>query len=206
MQKPQQIQDLTALALEIDLAHLQRDMYMCGMLLIRAKGLLAHGEWIVWLKTNCKIPERTAREYMKLARSPKKYKGARLSPHNTASKKLALSPGMIVRVANEEKPNFGQSVEVVKVEGEIVTCKTHEGVARMCFISELIPPKIKQISKPKTKPKQELDPVEIHNFELKITKGRIELLESLLKQFISAAQKNHPPSQYLLKEAESSLG
>ncbi len=178
---------------------------MCGMLLIRAKGLLAHGEWIPWLKTNCKIPERTAREYMKLARSSEEYKGAKPSPRKATSKKLTLLPGMIVSVTRENSPGFGQSVEVVKVEGEMVTCKTYEGASKIYFISELIPPKIKRTSEPRTKPKPEPNLLEIHKFELAFEKARIELLEGLLKQFLSAAQKNHLPSQRLLKEAEYEL-
>ena len=205
MPKPHQIQDLTALALEIDSAHVQRDMYMCGTLLMRAKGLLAHGEWIVWLKTNCKIPERTAREYMKLARSPKEYKGRKFSPHNTASKKPTLSSGMIVTVTDKNAPNFGQSVEVVEVEDVIVKCKNSESVTTPYLISELIPPQIKRTNKSKTESKQEPNPVGILSIKLEIAEKRIEILENLLEQFISAAQKNHPPSQDLLKEVESIL-
>lgn len=38
-----------------------------GRGLIEAKSLLKHGRWLPWLKENCRIPERTAQLYMKLA-------------------------------------------------------------------------------------------------------------------------------------------
>jgi hypothetical protein len=39
-----------------------------GALLIEAKELVAHGEWLPWLQANCRLSERTARTYMRLAR------------------------------------------------------------------------------------------------------------------------------------------
>jgi len=39
----------------------------CGLLLIAAKKELEHGQWLPWLETQCKIQERTAQRYMKLA-------------------------------------------------------------------------------------------------------------------------------------------
>jgi hypothetical protein len=39
-----------------------------GLLLIEAKELVAHGEWLPWLQANCRLSERQARTYMRLAR------------------------------------------------------------------------------------------------------------------------------------------
>src|SRR4051812_42211679 len=39
-----------------------------GKLLIEAKAKVPHGQWLPWLKANCAMPERTARDYMRLAR------------------------------------------------------------------------------------------------------------------------------------------
>jgi Protein of unknown function (DUF3102) len=39
-----------------------------GALLIEAKELVAHGEWLPWLQANCRVSERQARTYMRLAR------------------------------------------------------------------------------------------------------------------------------------------
>jgi hypothetical protein len=39
-----------------------------GALLIEAKELVAHGEWLPWLQANCRLSERQARTYMRLAR------------------------------------------------------------------------------------------------------------------------------------------
>jgi Protein of unknown function (DUF3102) len=40
-----------------------------GLLLIEAKELVAHGEWIPWLKANCRLSPRQAQVYMRLARN-----------------------------------------------------------------------------------------------------------------------------------------
>ena len=44
----------------------------CGELLIEAKRQVKHGEWRPWIEANCKVPARTARHYMALARRRKR--------------------------------------------------------------------------------------------------------------------------------------
>lgn len=39
-----------------------------GELLIKAKSMVNHGEWLDWMKDNCEMTERTAQTYMRLAR------------------------------------------------------------------------------------------------------------------------------------------
>lgn len=39
-----------------------------GAMLIEAKGIAGHGNWLPWLAENCGMSERTAQGYMKLAR------------------------------------------------------------------------------------------------------------------------------------------
>jgi DUF3102 family protein len=39
-----------------------------GLLLIEAKELVAHGEWLDWLQANCQLSQRQAQTYMRLAR------------------------------------------------------------------------------------------------------------------------------------------
>jgi hypothetical protein len=39
-----------------------------GLVLLRAKGMLRHGEWLPWLRDQCQIAERTAQAYMRIAR------------------------------------------------------------------------------------------------------------------------------------------
>jgi hypothetical protein len=38
-----------------------------GELLIEAKALVGHGQWLPWLREHCDMPERTAQLYMRLA-------------------------------------------------------------------------------------------------------------------------------------------
>jgi Protein of unknown function (DUF3102) len=45
------------------------DIVAAGQRLIEAKALLPHGAWTDWLHQHCNISERTARRYMKIARS-----------------------------------------------------------------------------------------------------------------------------------------
>jgi Protein of unknown function (DUF3102) len=54
-------------ALQSALAH----AIACGELLIEAKRQVKHGEWRPWIEANCKVPARTARHYMALARKRK---------------------------------------------------------------------------------------------------------------------------------------
>jgi Protein of unknown function (DUF3102) len=39
-----------------------------GKLLLEAKALVKHGEWLPWLESHCQIPERTVQHYMRLAK------------------------------------------------------------------------------------------------------------------------------------------
>jgi hypothetical protein len=41
-----------------------------GRKLIEAKEMLQHGEWLPWLRDHIGIGERTAQDYMRLARDP----------------------------------------------------------------------------------------------------------------------------------------
>jgi hypothetical protein len=43
----------------------------CGKLLIEAKDMLKHGQWLPWLHDNCGLSERTAQRCMRLARNAK---------------------------------------------------------------------------------------------------------------------------------------
>jgi hypothetical protein len=55
--------EATAMALKRGLAHAMA----AGELLIEAKGLLKHGQWLPWLRDHCAISDRTARLYTRLA-------------------------------------------------------------------------------------------------------------------------------------------
>jgi hypothetical protein len=40
---------------------------IAGELLLKAKAQVGHGNWLPWIRENCKLSERTARDYMKIA-------------------------------------------------------------------------------------------------------------------------------------------
>jgi hypothetical protein len=52
-------------AFESSVAHAMR----CGQLLIEAKAKAGHGNWLPWVRANLPFSERTARNYMRLARN-----------------------------------------------------------------------------------------------------------------------------------------
>jgi hypothetical protein len=69
---------LAVLAAEIQEAHADTLKYLhraaeraleAGKLLLEAKELLGHGQFLPWIKENCQLSERTAQRYMRIARS-----------------------------------------------------------------------------------------------------------------------------------------
>jgi Protein of unknown function (DUF3102) len=73
----QEINWLSDLARRIDAEHAEVGQALrsalghaiaAGELLIAAKRQVKHGEWRPWIEANCKVPARTARHYMALAR------------------------------------------------------------------------------------------------------------------------------------------
>ena len=70
---------ITTLAAEINRHHADVERYArrtvesalaCGIALAKAKAAIGHGGWLPWLRENTTISERTARNYMRLARNP----------------------------------------------------------------------------------------------------------------------------------------
>jgi hypothetical protein len=68
---------LADLAARINAAHARvgasmtegmRSATEAGKLLLEAKSTAPHGQWLPWLKANCKFSERTAQAYMQVAR------------------------------------------------------------------------------------------------------------------------------------------
>lgn len=69
---------LTTIAEQIKAEHRQAQEAMrqslthavnCGELLIEAKSLISHGDWLAWVSDNCEFSDRTARAYMRIARN-----------------------------------------------------------------------------------------------------------------------------------------
>jgi hypothetical protein len=51
-----------------------------GFLLIEAKELVEHGEWLTWLEANCHVRVRQAQVFMRLARNRHKLNGLKYAP------------------------------------------------------------------------------------------------------------------------------
>jgi hypothetical protein len=58
-----------------------------GLLLIEAKELVAHGEWLPWLQANCRLSARQAQTYMRLARNRHKLEATK----NAATAHLTIA-------------------------------------------------------------------------------------------------------------------
>jgi hypothetical protein len=69
---------LSALAAEINLLHDEAERQAnlaviyaarCGGQLLKAKAQVSHGQWLDWLAANCRVKDRQAAKYMRLARA-----------------------------------------------------------------------------------------------------------------------------------------
>ena len=69
--------ELSSLAAEINLLHDEAERHAtqavvyaarCGDRLLKAKAQVGHGQWLDWLAANCRVKDRQAAKYMRLAR------------------------------------------------------------------------------------------------------------------------------------------
>jgi len=112
----------TATALQSSVEHAMT----AGDLLLEAKALVKHGEWLPWLAAHCEISERTAQLYMRCAKNRKAIEAntqpiADLSL-NEAAALLMLSSDLQKLFA------FVKQAEDVDFEGLIKLC-AEEGIA-----------------------------------------------------------------------------
>lgn len=92
-----------------------------GDMLIEAKGLVAHGEWLPWLADNCGIPKRTAQLYMRLA------KHRELIEAKSADVALLTIQAAVELI--DRKPTLAERLDdveaaVVALEGELADAST----------------------------------------------------------------------------------
>jgi Protein of unknown function (DUF3102) len=100
-----------------------------GDLLIEAKALVKHGEWLPWLRDHCAISERTAQLYMRCARSRKEIEANTQSfadlNLNEAAALLALSSDV------RKLLDFARKLERLTDPEEIMQLCLDSGVADM---------------------------------------------------------------------------
>ncbi len=92
-----------------------------GDLLIEAKRLLKHGQWLPWLAANCSIPPRTVSHYMALAKHRAEFcdENGNLLPISVRHALDVLHP------EDETDPAAPETIEPVIIRSE-VTHTTHE--------------------------------------------------------------------------------
>lgn len=91
-----------------------------GDMLIEAKGLVAHGQWLPWLADNCGIPKRTAQLYMRLA------KHRELIEAKSADVALLTIQAAVELI--DRKPTLAERLDdieaaVVTLEAELADCR-----------------------------------------------------------------------------------
>src|SRR5262249_4041264 len=72
---------------------------MAGALLLEAKELVGHGEWLPWLRANCRVSVRQAQTYMKLARNRQKLEA--LKNESAAHLTVAAAEALVGRARPE---------------------------------------------------------------------------------------------------------
>jgi hypothetical protein len=87
-----------------------------GKLLMEAKALVGHGNWLVWLEENCGFSERTAQGYMRLARlDPTKAQRVADLSLREALKALAEAKGSPAAVSWSGEVEWHTPAEYVEV-------------------------------------------------------------------------------------------
>ena len=117
------------LAAEINLLHEAAERHAtqavvyaarCGEKLCEAKEAIGHGEWLPWLDAHCRVKERQARKYMKLAREmpelldPNRHSSADLPGINHAI--ALLTADEEVKTEIQARLDAGESVTVREIE------------------------------------------------------------------------------------------
>lgn len=73
-----------------------------GLLLLEARELVAHGEWLAWLHLNCPLSPRQAQTYMRLARNRHKFEAVK----NAATAHLTIAAAeALVGKPQPERPH-----------------------------------------------------------------------------------------------------
>jgi hypothetical protein len=115
--------EATAIAIERGVEH----AINAGRLLIEAKQLLKHGEWLPWLEKKCAVTARMAQVYMRLARSSpeiEKAKAKSISYLTIPAAVELLSSSREDRALSKPKPVDPDLIKAVRqrweIEGETV--------------------------------------------------------------------------------------
>jgi hypothetical protein len=101
-----------------------------GALLIEAKDLVAHGEWLPWLHANCRVSARQAQTFMRLARN--RHKLDTLKSAATAYLTVAAAEALVGRPRREQPRGLpgqmdllgGPEVTGPAAKSERPTCKS----------------------------------------------------------------------------------
>lgn len=140
--------------------------HRAGEFLLQLKAGRKHGEWLGWLNQHCKVPERTAQTYMRIAREWHKIQEsatvadlslrdaitllsepedeipvveAELLPSPVKPSQCQFSQGDRVEVASESNLFHNQTVEVLEKRGDVYLCKTSNGTEYPFLPAELKP-------------------------------------------------------------------
>ena len=106
---------LAALAVEIEAAHLavrgafrttlERAAY-CGRLLIEAKAMVGHGDWLPWIEQNTTVGPREVQRYMRVAA-----RWTEIEANASAETHLTLTEAVALLAEPKEEPAPGRGAE-----------------------------------------------------------------------------------------------
>jgi len=97
-----------------------------GELLVKAKSMVNHGQWITWLKDNFSFSERTAQAYMRLAREYPKLEAS--NPQRVTDLSMREALNLL------SKPNKSDSLSLLRLDNAC-TLSTNLRDGRLIFIS-----------------------------------------------------------------------
>ncbi|PDT24801.1 DUF3102 domain-containing protein [Rhizobium hidalgonense] len=91
-----------------------------GEMLMEAKSLVAHGQWLPWLADNCAVPKRTAQLYMRLA------KHRELIESKSADVALLTIQAAVELI--DRKPTLAERLDdieaaIIALEAELADCR-----------------------------------------------------------------------------------
>jgi hypothetical protein len=121
------VESLAGLAGQINAAHLRAESAIrdglahareAGKLLIKAKKLAGHGNWLPWLKRHCRFSQRTAQVYMRVARlwpqlSANPQRVAHLTLREAIEPLITEEPGDWLAVARAEGHPFARWLQII---------------------------------------------------------------------------------------------
>lgn len=115
-------------AVSLALKESVRHAIAAGELLIEAKGMVEHGQWLPWLRDHCTISERTAQLYMRVAKNRTEIEGQ--MRNDVADLSLSETAAMLMPSSDVRKfMSFAKTAENLSGEALVEFCIANDVAA-----------------------------------------------------------------------------